>query len=70
LREASLAHLRDAVSALRPKATPDELSAYKQFVLAVAQRVAEAHREDGIAVSSAEKAALDEITATLDATAS
>jgi hypothetical protein len=70
LREASLAHLRDAVSALRPKATPDELSAYKQFVLAVAGRVAEAHREDGIAVSPAEQTALDEITATLDATAS
>ena len=70
LREASLAHLRDAVSALQAKTTPDEISAYKQFVLAVAQRVAEAHREDGIAVGPAEQAALDEIKATLDATAS
>jgi hypothetical protein len=70
LREASLSHLRDAVSALQPKATPDELSAYKQFVSAVAQRVAEAHREDGVAVSPVEQAALDEIRTTLDATAS
>ncbi|MDX6546427.1 MAG: hypothetical protein QOG02_2201 [Gaiellales bacterium] len=65
LREAALSHLRDAVSALQANAAPDELSAYKQFVSAVAQRVAEAHREDGVAVSPAEQAALDEITATL-----
>jgi response regulator of citrate/malate metabolism len=69
LQDATLAHLRDAVSALQPKAAPDELSSYKQFVSTVAQRVAEAHREHGVAVSPAEQAALDEITATLGATA-
>ena len=68
LRDASLSHLRDGVSALQSKATPDEVSEYKQFVVAVAQRVAEAHREDGVAVSPAEHTALDEITATLGAT--
>lgn len=67
LREASIAHLRDAVATLQTKATPDELSAYKQFVSTVAQRVAEAHREDGVAVSPDEQAALDEIKTTIDA---
>ena len=69
-RDASLSHLRDAASELQAKASPDELSQYRQFVVAVAERVAEAHREDGVVVSPAERAALDEITAALGGTPS
>jgi hypothetical protein len=64
-REACVAHLRDAASALQSKASPEELSEYKQFVVAVAERVAGAHREDGVDVSPAERSALGEITAAL-----
>ena len=67
LTKASLAHLGEAVNVLKAKATPAELAEYKQFVLAVAERVAGAHREDGQAVSPAEHAAIDQITQALDA---
>jgi hypothetical protein len=67
LKEAGLQHLRAAVQLLEQKATADDVDAYKRFVLALAGRVANAHREDGTAVSAAEQAALDEITATLSA---
>ena len=69
-REGSLSHLRGAVSALQSKASPEELSQYKQFVVAVAERVAGAHREDGVDVSPAERSALDEINAALGGTPS
>src|SRR3954469_11828750 len=39
--------LREAVALLEAKATPDEVDDYRRFVLTVAQRVAEAHREEG-----------------------
>ena len=67
LTKASLAHLGEAVNVLKAKATPAELAEYKQFVLAVAERVAGAHREDGQAVSPAEHAAIEQITQALDA---
>ena len=53
------------------KATPEEVEAYKRFVLKLAETVAEAHREGGLMgiggeqVSEGERAALDEIAATL-----
>lgn len=65
LHTACLEHLKDAISTVEKKATPSEVDEYRRFVLAVAQKVAEAHREDGVAVSPAEQAALDEITAAL-----
>lgn len=65
LKEAGLGHLRDAVELLERKATPDELAGYRRFVLALADRVAAAHREDGVEVSGAERAAIEEISATL-----
>jgi hypothetical protein len=65
-----LQHVRDAVDALTRKATPEEVDGYRRFVLAVSQRVAEAHREDGVAVSGNEQSALDEISTSLGATAS
>jgi hypothetical protein len=65
LKEAGLQHLRAAVELLELKATADDVDAYKRFVLELAGRVANAHREHGTSVSDAEQAALDEITATL-----
>jgi hypothetical protein len=67
LKAAGLQHLRDAVAVLEQKATPAEVDGYRQFVLTLADRVANAHREDGKNVSDAEQAALDEITAALGA---
>jgi hypothetical protein len=65
LQEAGLRNLRAAAESLEQKATADEVDAYKRFVLDLAGRVANAHREHGTSVSDAEQAALDEITAAL-----
>ncbi len=65
LKEHGLQHLRDAVELLERKATPEELDDYKRFVLNVADKVANAHREDGESVSAAERAAIEEIAASL-----
>jgi hypothetical protein len=65
LREHSLQHVRDAVELLERKATPDEVDQYRRFVLTLADKVANAHREGGVAVSDAERAAIDEISAAL-----
>jgi hypothetical protein len=68
LRQSGLQHLSDAVALLEQKATAEEVADYKHFVLAVAGKVANAHREGGISVSDAERVAIDEITAALGAT--
>ena len=65
LKEHGLQHLRDAVALLEQKGTPEEADGYRRFVLALANKVANAHREGGTAVSSAEQSALDEIAAAL-----
>ena len=65
LKEHALGELRDAVALLEQKATPEEIEAYRRFVLGLAERVAAAHREGDQAVSDAERAAIDEITAAL-----
>jgi len=65
LKEHGLQHLRDAVAVLGAKATPDEVNDYRGFVVALAERVAHAHREDGVDVSPPEQAAIDEISASL-----
>jgi hypothetical protein len=65
LKQAGLQHLRDAVAVLERKATSDEVDSYKRFVLTLADKVANAHREDGKSVSDAEQAAIDEIAAAL-----
>lgn len=63
--------LREAVTLLEDKATPEELADYRRFVIAVAETVAGAHREGGFLgiggrdVSDTEQAALDEIRSTL-----
>lgn len=67
LKRGSLQHLRDAIALLERKATPEELVGYRHFILAVADKVAKAHREGDSDVSDAERAAIDEIAAALGA---
>ena len=63
--------LGEAVRILDGKAAPDEGERYKQFVVTVAEAVANANREGGFAgiggkpVSDNEQSALDEIRSTL-----
>jgi hypothetical protein len=65
VREHGLQRIRDAVALLSAKASPAELGEYRQFVVAVAKRVAEAKKEHGGdgAVSDAESAAIADIEA-------
>ena len=68
LRASLLQHIRDAVILLQERATPEELAEYRGFLMDVANRVAEAHREgflgmSGERVSDAEHQALAEIAA-------
>ncbi len=70
LKEHGLGHLRDAVALLEQKAKPEEVDDYKRFVVTLAKRVAEAHREgflglSGERVSDAERAAIEEIAQAL-----
>lgn len=65
LKEHGLQHLRDAVGVLEGKATPQELDDYRHFVVGLADRVAAAHREDGVEVSAPEQAAIQEISSSL-----
>jgi hypothetical protein len=65
LKEQTLRQLRDAVALLRGKATPEEVDDYRSFVLNVANRVANAHKEAGVAVGSDEQAVIEEMSASL-----
>jgi hypothetical protein len=70
LRQAGLQRVRDGVGLLAQKATPDEVEEYRRFVLNLADKVANAHREGGdSAVSDAERAAIEEIRTALGAAA-
>jgi len=63
--------LREAMRILEAKATPEEIDAYKRFVMTAAQAAASAHKEGGFLgiggkqVSDAENRALDEISIAL-----
>jgi hypothetical protein len=65
LKQGGLQHLRDAVALLQQKAAPQEVEDYRRFVLNLADKVAKAHREGGEQVSDAERAAIEEISASL-----
>ena len=65
LKQHGLQHLRDAVELLGRKATAGEVEDYRRFVLTLADKVANAHRESTAAVSDAERAAIDEISSSL-----
>jgi hypothetical protein len=63
--------LREVLQLLEQKATPEEVEAYRQFVLKVGETVARAHKEGGLLgiggkeVSVSEQAVLDELASTL-----
>ncbi len=53
--------VRQAVSLLEAKASPEELTDYRRFTLSLAERVAMAKEEGERPVSDAERTAIDEI---------
>jgi hypothetical protein len=68
LKEHCLGHLREAVTLLDGKATPQELDEYKRFIINLAEKVARAHRESGHGeepVSDTERAAIAAIAGAL-----
>jgi hypothetical protein len=70
LKEHGLQHLREAVELLEQKGTPEEVDEYRRFVLTLAKRDADAHKEgflglSGERVSEAEGAAVAEIAEAL-----
>ena len=73
VRERGLLKLREAISILEGKAEPDEIDSYRGFVLAVAERVAHAHKTGGFLgfggreVSDAEQSALIAISEAIGA---
>jgi hypothetical protein len=54
-----------AAAAALSKIAPEEAMAYKKWALAIGQKVAEAAKEHGVAVSDPEKAVLGEVSAAL-----
>ena len=65
LKDHGLGVLRQAMTILSGKATAQEIDDYRSFVLALAKRVAEAHKEHGEAVSPEEKVALQDLEGAL-----
>jgi hypothetical protein len=70
LKQHSLDNVRQAIALLKSKATDEEVEEYRKFILALAERVAEARKEgflglSGERVSEAERAAIGEIEAAL-----
>ena len=70
LRQNGLEHIRDGVALVERTATAEELEGYRRFVLALANKVAAAHREGGQDVSPAEAEAVQQISAALGTSAS
>ena len=67
MREQLLGNIREAVSLLEAKGSPEELADYRRFTLAIAERVAGAKSEGDQPISDAERAAIDEISSALGA---
>jgi hypothetical protein len=65
LHDGGLQQLGDTGQLLRAK-SPEDLAAYREFVVGVATKVAAAHKEKGQEVSPPEQAAVDEIRARLE----
>ena|SRR2546430_11485479 len=67
LEQELLQKIRDAVALVERKATPEETEAYRRFIVNLAERVAEAHKEGGLLglggerVSEAEREAIQKI---------
>jgi hypothetical protein len=68
LKDNGLRLVREAVAVLESKATGEEVDGYRRFVLTVAKKVAEAHREDGQSVSPPEADAIEQIASALGST--
>lgn len=69
MKQAGLQHVRDGVALVQSKATPEELEDYRRFVLNLAQKAAEAHKEHDVTVSPAETEAIADITTALGTSA-
>jgi hypothetical protein len=69
LHDKGLQHVADAVALLEQKATPQEVSDYRDFVINLATKVAAAHKEHGQEISPNEQAVLDELRAKTGASA-
>ncbi|MEN6330510.1 MAG: hypothetical protein ABFD57_00840 [Smithella sp.] len=71
LRSAVLSCISEVVDLLSRKATPDEVQAYKQMIMVVAEKAANASREGGflgfggVRVSNAEQSFLNEVKGAL-----
>ena len=65
LRATGLEHIRDAAELVDSKATIQEGDDYRRFILALADKVAAAHKEEGQSVSPAEAEAIQQITEAL-----
>ena len=70
LKQACLQNLREAIELLNAKAEPGEVEEYRQFVMALAEKVANARKEgfmglSGERVSDDERAAIGEIASAL-----
>ena len=71
-RDRAMGVVRSAVAAVNARATPDEASAYRAWLLGIATAVAQAGKEDqgflgrgGVLVNDAERAALAELAGLL-----
>ncbi|MGO9456696.1 MAG: hypothetical protein ACLP62_06580 [Acidimicrobiales bacterium] len=70
LKRHGLQHLRDSVTLLESKATPEEVDEYRRFIVTLSHKVAAAHREHGQDVSEFEQTAINDITEALTTSAS
>jgi hypothetical protein len=61
----AVAHLRDAVSLISQKASPQELADYRGFVTSLCKAVAAAHREGGADVAPEEVAVIQQLAVAL-----
>ncbi len=61
MRQNALTDVRDAVALVEAKATAEELEDYRKFILGLAERVAEAHKD----VSDAESNAIADVATAL-----
>jgi hypothetical protein len=65
LRDSGLGRLRDAMAVLQSRATSEECEDYRRFIITVANKVANAHKEAGQSISPAEAQAIEQISAAL-----
>ena len=65
VKQHGLERIREAISLLEQKASPEEVEDYRRFVISLAERVAGAKSEGDEPQSEAERAAIAEITEAL-----